>query len=144
MVQWKKINATIYFFVLSAFPNCNHFFTLPHSSTYVFCLFSSLYFRSAELAHSLLSLVNLDSQVSIKSAANKFPVIYCHCENNLLLFNILFLSNPNPEVLHSTSHKLTSFQKLRKYIYGNWRPFMYTCSAWRSGARMEVCSLLYL
>lgn len=81
----KKRNAGIYFFVASVFPNCNYFFTLPYSPTYFFGLFSSLHLRSAELAHLLLSLETLNSEVSIKPTAQKFPVIYCHCENNIFL-----------------------------------------------------------
>lgn len=106
-----------------------------HIHQLFFLFIFSLHLRSAELAHSLLNLVTLDSQVFIKSAAQKFPVIYCHCEKNLLLFDILFLSNPNPEVLHCKLSWTPIFHKLRKYIYSDWRPFMYTCSACRSGAR---------
>lgn len=69
------------------------FFTLPYSPTYFFGLFSSLHLRSAELAHSLLSLETQNSEVSIKPTAQKFPVIYCHCENNI--FNLTFCFFPN-------------------------------------------------
>lgn len=64
----------LFFLAVTTFLPCHirqHFF---------FGLFSSLHLRSDELALSLLSLETLNSQVSIKPAAQKFRVIYCHCE----------------------------------------------------------------
>lgn len=34
MVQWKKLNTSIYFFALSVSPHLNFFFTLPYSLKY--------------------------------------------------------------------------------------------------------------
>lgn len=39
MVQWKKLNTSIYFFAPSVSPNLNYFFTLPYSQMYFFVFF---------------------------------------------------------------------------------------------------------
>lgn len=89
----KNLNAGIYFFVASVFPNCNYFFTLPYSPTYFFGLFSSLHLRSAELAHSLLVWI-LRILWSLLSQQPKNSQLFI-ATVKIIFFNLTFCFFPN-------------------------------------------------
>lgn len=125
MVQWKKLNTSIYFFGPPVSPNLNYFFTPSYSLMGFFVLFSSLHLKSAKIAHSLHSLKTLNYLRFLVSQQPKNPQLPIVYSESCLFFYSTFWIFPTLTLRFYiwNSHTLASLHKLRKYICSNEGPF---------------------